>query len=104
MAEGFAAFAESLREDASEPLTWQELADSPAGVLVRSFRLELDEGRVAFVTLTRGADLDALEASVRATLEAASGERTSALPEDAIGHREQEAIDRTCAALGLSDG
>ena len=91
---------------ARDPLARMEL--SSEGYRAMSTALcsaadRLSGGRIAFL-LEGGYDLDALEASVRATLEAASGERTSALPEDAIGHREQEAIDRTCAALGLSDG
>lgn len=58
----FAPFAEDLRGPAPAPLTFQELAASPVGSLVSSFRVELEGSRVAFVTLTRGADVEALEA------------------------------------------
>jgi len=62
VADGFAPFGEDLAADPPPPLTFAELADSPIGSLITSFRVELDDDRVAFVTLTRGADLDALEA------------------------------------------
>lgn len=42
------------------PLGWRELAGSPIGALAQSFRFERG-GRVAFVTLLRGADVGALE-------------------------------------------
>lgn len=58
----FAAFADDLRGEAPAPLTWAELSASPLGPLVASFRVEMGEGRVGFVTLTRGADVDAIEA------------------------------------------
>lgn len=64
-AEGFVpTMFEPFRDDLSdppEPLTWAMLADTPLGALVSSFRVELEDGQVAFVTLTRGADPDALE-------------------------------------------
>jgi predicted exporter len=65
-AEGFVpSLFEPFRDELAaspEPLTWDELAASPLGSLVSSFRVDLDGGRVAFVTLTRGADPDAVEA------------------------------------------
>lgn len=60
-----ASLFEPFREDLAaptRPLTWDELAASPVGSLVSSFRVDLDDGRVSFVTLTRDADVDALEA------------------------------------------
>jgi predicted exporter len=48
-------------EPAPEPLTWSDLAASPIGALAASFRVDFDGGRVAFVTLTRGADVERLE-------------------------------------------
>ncbi|MBX3274229.1 MAG: MMPL family transporter [Sandaracinaceae bacterium] len=62
VAEGFAPFAEELAGAPPAPLTFEELAASPIGSLVSSFHVELGGGRVAFLTLTRGADLDAVEA------------------------------------------
>lgn len=57
----FEPFREELAADAT-PLTWGELAASPIGPLVQSFRIDLEGGRVGFVTMMRGGDLDALEA------------------------------------------
>ena len=62
--DGFAPFFEEL-DRPTDSLSWEQLADSPLGPLVRSFRAELRDGRVAFVTLTRGADLEALDARLR---------------------------------------
>ncbi|MGE3634684.1 MAG: MMPL family transporter, partial [Sandaracinaceae bacterium] len=59
--EMFDAFEEAIGEGASDPLTWAALSDSPLGDMVRPFRIELSGGRTAFITLTRGADVDALE-------------------------------------------
>ena len=60
----FAPFAEDLAAEGPAPLTWAELAASPVGPLVASFRVEMGEGRVGFVTLTRGADVDAIAARI----------------------------------------
>lgn len=65
-AEGFVAsafdgFGEEL-DAPLEPLSWEELARSPVGDLARGFRVDLEDGRVAFVTMIRGADPVALEA------------------------------------------
>jgi len=57
----FTPFRDAVEGDPPEPLTYAELAASPVGSLVSSFRVELDGGRVAYLTLTRGADVDALE-------------------------------------------
>ncbi|MCB9595973.1 MAG: MMPL family transporter [Sandaracinaceae bacterium] len=62
VAGSFAAFGDDLRADPPAPLTFEELSSSPLGSLVSSFRVDLGEGRVAFVTLTRDADIDAVEA------------------------------------------
>lgn len=65
-AEGFVADAfEPFREELEapvEPLTWEAMEGSPLGALVRSFRVELEGGRVGFVTMLRGGELEALEA------------------------------------------
>lgn len=58
--DGFAPFREALEGAPPPPLTWGELAASPIGDLVRPFRVDTDE-TVAFISLTRGADVDALE-------------------------------------------
>ncbi|MCA9610576.1 MAG: MMPL family transporter, partial [Myxococcales bacterium] len=64
--EMFAPFGQDLAADPPAPLEFAELAESPLGSLVAPFRVELDGanggGRVAFVTLTRGADVAAVEA------------------------------------------
>lgn len=57
----FSPFRDVIEGDPPEPLTYQELAESPLGSLVSSFRVELEGGRVAYLTLTRGADVDAIE-------------------------------------------
>lgn len=59
--DGFAAFGDALEGEPPTPLTWEELSASAVGELVRPFRVDTDDGQVAFVTLTRGADVDALE-------------------------------------------
>ncbi len=61
VADAFAPFREALSEDPA-PLTWEALAESPIGPLARSFRIDLSDGRVAFVTLMRSGDVDALTA------------------------------------------
>lgn len=65
-AEGFVPSAfEPFREELAapvEPLTWEEIEGSPLGAMVRSFRVELEGGRVGLITMTRGGDLEALEA------------------------------------------
>ncbi len=61
VAEPFAPFRAAVEGEAPAPLTYRELASSPVGSMVSSFRVELDEGRIAYLTLTRGGDVDALE-------------------------------------------
>lgn len=61
VAEMFAPFGRDLAATPA-PLTFEALAESPLGSLVAPFRVDLGGGRVAFVTLTRGADVAALEA------------------------------------------
>jgi predicted exporter len=65
--EGFAVgafepFFASLAQEGPEPLAFDDLLDSPAGGLIRSFRVSLDE-RVGFVTFLNGVeDAAAIEA------------------------------------------
>jgi predicted exporter len=61
----FEPFRQELRGDASPPLTWAELEGSPIGPLVESFRVDLGADRIAFITMLRGGDVDALEARLR---------------------------------------
>lgn len=58
---GFEPFGEELRAEV-EPLTWADVVSSPVGPLVQSFRIDLEGDRVGFITLTREADVDAMEA------------------------------------------
>ncbi|MFK7992112.1 MAG: hypothetical protein AB8I08_39200, partial [Sandaracinaceae bacterium] len=62
VAAGFSPFVEEMSAEPPAPLTYEDLASSPVGSLVRSFRVDIDDGRVAFVTLTKDADVGALEA------------------------------------------
>jgi predicted exporter len=64
--EAFASFGEALRGPAPPPLTWAEVRASPLGGMVSSFRVDLEDGRVAFVTMLRGGDGEALEARLAA--------------------------------------
>lgn len=61
-AEGaFDPFITSLHEPLPDPLTFDDLLDSPAGALVRSFRVSLGE-RVGFITFLHGVeDADAID-------------------------------------------
>ena len=62
----FDPFLESLKDSPPSPLTFEALADSPVGGLVRSFRVGLGE-RVGFITFLQGvADVEAIEARVAA--------------------------------------
>jgi predicted exporter len=67
-AEGFVGSAfEPFRKDLSEdpaPLTYRDLAESPLGPMVAPFRVSLGD-RVAFITYTRGADLERLRARLQ---------------------------------------
>ena len=69
VASAFEPFRAAVRgeetEPPPEPLTWSDLAASPIGSLASSFRVDLDGGRVAFVTLTRGADAPRIEGRLR---------------------------------------
>src|SRR5690606_2147594 len=59
----FEPFREELSfSDAPAPLTWGEIESSPIGPLVQSFRVDLGDGRVGFLTMMRGGDVDVLEA------------------------------------------
>ncbi len=60
--EPFIAELERLRAgEGAAPLTYAELADSPLREAAGSMRVELDDGQIAILTLTRGVrDLDAL--------------------------------------------
>ncbi len=59
----FEPFREELSSsEAPAPLTWGEIESSPIGPLVQSFRVDLGDGRVGFLTMMRGGDVDALEA------------------------------------------
>ncbi len=61
VASAFEPFRGALREH-PEPLTWEAIQSSPVGPLAQSFRVDLDGGRVGFITMMRGGDLDALTA------------------------------------------
>ncbi len=90
--DGFAPFAEALRAGPPTPLTWEELSGSALGELVAPFRVDLDGGGVAFVTLTRGADVDALERR----LDGLDGVRVldrARLMQDAYGRFRQRTIE-----------
>src|SRR5690606_609559 len=58
----FEPFREELTSEAPAPLTWSEVERSPLGPLVQSFRVDLGDDRVGFITMMRGGDVDALEA------------------------------------------
>ena len=97
---------------ARDPLAGMELDAATYGAMASAL-VELAEsqaeeaganpaGRVAFV-LEGGYDLDALEASVEATVRAALGER-SALPEGRISDGARSAIEHTRAAVEAARG
>lgn len=66
----FERFDASLEADAPAPLTWDALAASPIGDLVRPFRVHLSGGRVAYLAYVEGVS-DA--AALRARLEPLAG-------------------------------
>lgn len=103
-AEGFVASAfegfEAELEAPLDPLSWDELARSPVGDLARGFRLDLGDGRVAFVTMIRGADPAALEARL-AGLEGARFFDQTELLEDAYGRFRERTIEMIAVGLVL---
>lgn len=61
----FAPFGEELRAPPPAPLTWSDVQGSALGPLTASFRVDLEDGRVAFVTMLRGGHVESLEARLR---------------------------------------
>jgi acetoin utilization deacetylase AcuC-like enzyme len=90
---------------ARDPLASMELSDHAYGAMASALVEEaeaLGHGRVAFF-LEGGYDLNALEASVAATVRGALGERVS-LPEEKISARARASIETTRQALERARG
>jgi predicted exporter len=99
VAERFTAFRDALAAPAPAPVVWSDLAGTPLASVVRPFRMQLDDGRVAMLSFLREVhDEAALRARI-ASLEGArvvdiEGVLTSAL----AAYRERMA---TLLAIGV---
>lgn len=86
--DSFAPFFEFLRQAPPPPLTYRDLAESGAAPLVRSLRIELDDGRVGLVTFVRDvAKPEALAQRIDAISGVVLVDQTSVLASAMSGYR-----------------